>query len=147
MRAPPPAAVMPVPRPWLQRASTWLGVYGIWFVILTILSSLSKPGPQVDVAHFDKFVHTTWFMLGGAALALALAFRAWPQQPAWRTIGLAVIVTGALVGWLDEWHQSFTPGRQGLDVFDWAADVFGSLLAVPLARLMRRWPVLRAERP
>lgn len=141
------AVTLPLPRPWLQRAGTWLGIYGVWIVILTILSSLSQPGPHVNVAHFDKIVHTTWFMLGGAALALALASRAFPEVPAWRTIGLGVLLAGGLIGWMDEWHQSFTPGRQGLDVFDWAADVLGSLLAVPLARWMIRWPGLRAHRP
>jgi VanZ family protein len=134
-------------RPFLQRTSTWLGIYLLWFVILTILSSLSQPGPKVEMVGFDKIVHTIWFMLGGAALALALCYRMPRQAPAWRSIFFIVLLTGALVGGLDEWHQSFTPGRQGLDVYDWAADVLGSLLAVPLARWISRWPGLRADRP
>jgi VanZ family protein len=64
----------------------------------------------------------------------------------WRKLALITLLAGAAVGWFDEWHQSFTPGRKGLDVYDWMADVLGSLAAVPLARLGLRWLALRGGR-
>lgn len=39
----------------------------------------------------------------------------------------AVIVIG-IVGILDEYHQSFTPGRSGNDPYDWLADVVGGMV-------------------
>ena len=72
---------------------------------------------------------------GGAGVGAVIAHP--PPRPVRRaTVGataLLVVLTGAAVGWFDEWHQTFTPGRSGLDVYDWMADVTGSLLAVPLA--------------
>ena len=32
----------------------------------------------------------------------------------------------SLLGWLDEYHQSFTPGRSGKDILDWLADLTGA---------------------
>ena len=96
-------------------------MYGLWFTILCILSSMSHPGPHIDVIGFDKVEHCTYFFGGGVALGLALPRKRW--------IPLIIFLTGAAVGWFDEWHQSFTPGRSGLDVYDWIADCTGSLLA------------------
>ena len=39
-----------------------------------------------------------------------------------------------IVGALDEWHQTTTPGRQGADPWDWLADVAGAALGIALAR-------------
>jgi hypothetical protein len=128
-------------------------MWGAWFVTLFILSSMSQPGPKIDVKNIDKLEHALVFACGGAVLALCLHFRrggpcaAGAQDGSaagagwWRGAGvngrgaLVVVLTGAAVGWFDEWHQTFTPGRSGLDVDDWKADITGSLLAVPLAWL------------
>lgn len=34
---------------------------------------------------------------------------------------------GGLVGIIDEYHQTFTPGRTGNDLGDWIADILGSI--------------------
>jgi len=53
-----------------------------------------------------------------------------------RQISLSVIIA-SLYGISDEFHQSFVPGRSP-DVWDWAADTTGALLAVLLfVRLTR----------
>lgn len=39
----------------------------------------------------------------------------------------AAVVVIALIGALDEYHQSFTPGRSGNDPFDWLADLLGAI--------------------
>ena len=40
---------------------------------------------------------------------------------------IVVIVVGFVIGRLDEYHQSFTPGRTGNDNGDWLADILGSI--------------------
>lgn len=117
----------------------WLG----WLVVLTVLSSMSQPGPKIEMIGSDKVLHAVYFALGGICLTLSLALH-WPSGdtdprfPGWRRLAVGVILAGAAVGWGDEWHQSFTPGRHGLDLFDWVADVSGSALALPVARSLFR---------
>ena len=56
----------------------------------------------------------------------AYLYRRAPDRPHWRVlIPVAVLVIG-LIGGLDEWHQSFTPGRSGNDLSDLLADVLGA---------------------
>ena len=125
---------------WVSRSTTWAIAWVLWFITLTILSSMSQPGPSIDLVGFDKVVHTVFFAIGGTLQALCLAWKSPaspaspPPTPAWKKIALIVIVTGAVVGIVDEWHQTYTPGRTGLDTYDWVADVFGSSLAVFFAR-------------
>ena len=126
----------PPPTPLWRRPQTYLAAWFAWFITLHILSSLSHPGPHIAVAHFDKFVHAGFFALGGILLALSLALR--PQPLPFPRIALAVLAAGTAIGALDEWHQTFTPGRQGLDLYDWLADILGSLLAPALALPLRR---------
>ncbi|RYD28362.1 MAG: hypothetical protein EOP86_23195 [Verrucomicrobiaceae bacterium] len=141
----------PAPRfPILRSRGFWLALWIGWFLTLFVLSSMRHPGPEIHVRHIDKVEHAVFFALGGAVLAL---WRLFPRNPLSGEVGavishpapepvplasvggtaLLVVLTGAAVGWFDEWHQSFTPGRSGLDVYDWMADITGSLLAVPLA--------------
>ena len=127
----------------LERSRTWFVMWLVWFMVLCILSSMSHPGPHIDVAGIDKVEHTIYFAAGGTFLLLALALRGRSAAAAltgtsWRKLALVVLIAGAAVGWLDEWHQSFTPGRNGLDFYDWIADITGSLAALPLARLFLR---------
>lgn len=118
----------------IQRGVFWKWTYGVWFVTLCVLSSLSKPGPNMDIMGFDKVVHFMYFACGGLALGLALT----PGHTRRRREWLIVLVLGALVGWFDEWHQSFTPGRLGLDLYDWVADVMGSAFAAAILPKTRR---------
>jgi VanZ family protein len=43
------------------------------------------------------------------------------------------ILLFALIGALDEYHQTFTPGRSGNDPFDWLADLLGAAAGTFLA--------------
>ncbi len=105
------------------------GLYALWFTVLCILSSLSHPGPHVDIVGLDKVEHTCYFWAGGVVLGLARRPGKW--------LALGIVLTGAAVGWFDEWHQTFTPGRSGLDVYDWLADCVGSALAAASLRRVR----------
>jgi VanZ family protein len=113
-------------------------MYGLWFTVLCILSSMSHPGPHIDVIGIDKVEHCCYFLGGGLALGLALTGKRW--------IPLIILIVGASVGWFDEWHQSFTPGRTGLDVYDWIADCMGSLLATIALPKARNWLQLVGSR-
>jgi VanZ family protein len=71
------------------------------------------------------------------SLLLAWAFSRAPRGTSLRTLTLAVALC-ALAGGLDEWHQSFVPGRVA-DPLDWVLDLLGALagglffLALPRA--------------
>ncbi len=112
----------PIPR----NPRFWLGAFLCWFAVLWTLSSFSLPGKYVPpLYHFDKVEHFGYFY-GGSGLLCAYLFRRNPGQVRWgRLIATAILVI-ALVGWLDEYHQTFTPGRSGNDPFDWLADVLGA---------------------
>ncbi len=105
----------------------WLAAFLLWFGALWTLSSFSLAGQYVPpVDNFDKVEHFGFFF-GGAGLLCAWLFRRNPEKPNWKAIiSIAVVVIG-LVGWLDEYHQTFTPGRSGNDPQDWIADFSGAI--------------------
>lgn len=114
--------------PRLPRSSRfWLGAFLVWFAVLWGLSSFSGAGdylPPID--HFDKVEHFGFFF-GGSGLLCAWLYRRKPENPDWRKLFITAVVVIALVGWLDEYHQSFTPGRFGNDPGDWLADFLGGI--------------------
>jgi VanZ family protein len=105
----------------------WLAAFLLWFGVLWGLSSFRIPSEGDPlIPHFDKIAHFGYFF-GGSGLLSAWLFRRDPAQPNWwKIIGTSVLVI-ALVGALDEFHQSFTPGRSGNDPGDWAADLLGGM--------------------
>lgn len=112
------------------RPAFWWSAFALWFVVLYILSSSATPdlgGPEIP--DFDKFLHLAYFSAGGLCMALGLFLRS--PQPAFTAPARFVIVlaTISLIGVFDEWHQTFTAGRDGASVADWIADTLGGLLA------------------
>jgi VanZ family protein len=55
----------------------------------------------------------------------------------WRRALLLGVAAASLYGALDEWHQSFVPGRDP-DPWDWAADTAGALVGAAAVGLPRR---------
>lgn len=115
------------PRPWLAGFITWA-------VALFILSASSKPMPAggPEIPHLDKIVHFGYFMGGAFAFATWILLR----KGAAASLRLRILlpfVLFAFIGALDEYHQSFNPGRTGNDPFDWLADVMGSFTGILLA--------------
>lgn len=105
----------------------WLAGFLLWFGVLWGLSSFTIPGEGVPlIPHLDKIVHFGYFF-GGSGLISAWLYRRNPENPDWRKIIGTAIVIIALIGALDEFHQSFTPGRSGNDPADWAADLLGAI--------------------
>ena len=122
----------------------------VWAVTLHVLSSKARQPMGPEIPHFDKVAHATYFMLGSAAFFLAMRLRVRP--PSDRALVWMTLLFAAVAGALDEWHQSFVPGRSGNDVADWTADLLGGVLGLALGkrlyravrrrsprRAMRRW--------
>lgn len=105
----------------------WLGVV-LWASVLWSLSANpSLPsGPSFPLK--DKLLHCTYFCGGAACLLLALFGKASPV-PKLGALASRSIPFAAIIGALDEYHQTFTPGRSGNDPWDWLADVTGGVLA------------------
>jgi VanZ family protein len=125
-----------------RRPTFWLAAFFVWFVVLWILSSSTHPKipapPAPPLPFFDKVEHFGYFFGGAGLLAAGLFFRK-PSQPRWHIILPSTIIIVALVGWLDEYHQGFVPGRSGNDPFDWLADFTGAISgAFAFKRIHRR---------
>ena len=129
-----PSSRPPAPTaPWYANGFGWavLAYSGLIFW-LSNQSSIVAPMPFPS---FDKFVHLTAYGMLGLLLSLAL-------REQWARWGMSITATvvlliGSLYGVSDEFHQSFVPGRQ-CDVWDWAADTTGVLLAMAVYVTARR---------
>lgn len=125
--------------PGIVRApGLWLGAFILWSGVLYWLSSttpLLPSGPKIP--HLDKVAHFGYFF-GGAGLLAAFFYRLRPDAPRWGQIIVATVVILAVIGLLDEWHQTFTPGRSGNDLGDWLADTLGALVGALVFRRLHR---------
>ncbi len=112
---------------WLPKnPKIWLGGFVLWFTVLWGISAFSLPGNlNPPIAHFDKIAHFGFFF-GGSGLLCAYLYRRNPEHPNWPKLILTTVIIIALIGALDEFHQSFTPGRFGNDPMDWLADLLGA---------------------
>jgi len=95
---------------------------GIW-----MLSSMSEVGPESDslvLAILANAAHAPLFGILGLWLAALLL----PEEGGWARVtpGAALLVLGlvGLYGALDEWHQSFVPGRKSSSL-DLMTDLVG----------------------
>lgn len=113
----------------------------LYAAFIWLVSSMSNPDfvPVADVPFQDKGVH---FLVYGVLAFLSAhgAKRTWPQWSLARGFVLAV-VAAALWGAIDEYHQSFVPGRSS-DSFDALADTLGAIVGAAiyaaLVALLRR---------
>lgn len=107
-----------------RHPAIWLAALLAWYGLLWFLSSITGiKGPQ-PIPHFDKFQHFAYF-LGGGMLFSGFRFLLNPGNARWRSILITTILLMAALGFIDEWHQCFTPGRSGGDPWDWLADLIG----------------------
>ncbi len=116
----------------------WLTCFGLWFVTLWLFSSFKMPGEALPpIHHIDKVQHFGYF-LGGSGLCCAWLFRRNPGKPDWPRLILTAVALVSLVGLLDEYHQSFTPGRSGNDPYDWIADFLGAVMGAFVFKALHR---------
>jgi VanZ family protein len=124
----------------LEHSRTWWIFLVLWWVGTFVASSLSvgppKP-PGFEIPHLDKIMHFCWFAGGGFILALAIRLRRPPPASFLVRVVLPIFVM-SLLGMLDEYRQSFTPGRSGNDMGDWLADTLGGTLGVICAAWAHR---------
>ncbi len=110
-----------------NRAAIFWAAFLLWITLLWILSAHPLTlGENPSGFPSDKVLHFLCFFFGGLFLMLACL-----HTFAWRGWGLILAVGAALavIGAGDEWHQTFTPGRNGGDPGDWAADCAGGFAA------------------
>lgn len=95
-----------------------------WMALLFVLSH--QPGSRIGARHpVDKILHA--FAFGVLAFLLALGNRV-----RWRRFNLWMVpLVVASLGVVDEFHQSFVPGRE-VGWMDVAADAIGACFAVAL---------------
>ncbi|MDF3129198.1 VanZ family protein [Kiritimatiellaeota bacterium B1221] len=94
-------------------------------------SEIATPGFTFSV---DKIAHFGVF----GALATSVIRIPRFRQAGWKGVWAGLLLV-SLWGAMDEFRQSFTPGRS-VEVDDWLADSLGALVAVVL---YRGWPAYR----
>ncbi len=112
----------------------WLVLFILWLATLCIASSFNTKLPEEapKIPHFDKITHfgyffgggiilSTWLLLKNGTISSRLTRYLWP------------IIFFSIFGAIDEYHQTFTPGRSGNDLYDWLADFLGGSLGVFMA--------------
>jgi VanZ family protein len=100
-----------------------------------ILSSL--PGDDLLLNSFnlnDKVKHFIAYFVLGITLCIWISRKSWFAKPFFWSIFLVVLCT--VFGILDEFHQSFVPGRSGNDFGDLTADFIGGFVSVFLYLLL-----------
>jgi len=115
----------------LPRAFWWL-VAVAWMAGIGWLSSLSSSDlpPSPLGAYGANLMHAFLFGMLGLWTTLGLPRAGgWPRLDPRSRFLVFLVVVG--YGLLDEWHQSFVPGRTA-DVVDWYADSAGACVAVGL---------------
>jgi VanZ family protein len=116
----------------LNRPALPTTLFGIWLAILYHVSnSVPAEMPEMIIPQQDKVLHFVFFLGGGTVLAASLRLLAKLQGI---RLLLAVAVVMGVLGALDEYNQQFIPGRSGLSLEDWIADMSGALTGVVLLR-------------
>jgi VanZ family protein len=98
-----------------------------WALVIFVASSIpSSSFPDSSIFEHDKLGHAGIFFvfayLAERALAHQTRFPVLARYSGWWTLSIALAY-----GVLDEFHQSFVPGRSP-DIFDVLADVLGASL-------------------
>lgn len=112
----------------------WLGLFILWLATICIASSFNTKLPEEapKIPHFDKITHFGYFFGGGIILTTWLLLKKGSITTRLTRYLLPIIFFG-IFGAIDEYHQTFTPGRSGNDPYDWLADFFGASLGVLIA--------------
>jgi len=109
-------------------------LFGLWLALLCHFSnSVPEDMPEMIVPQQDKILHFLFFTGGAAALAATLRLLLKLRGP---SLFLVVAVIIGLLGALDEYNQQFIPGRSGLNLADWVADMVGAFAGAGLLHLL-----------
>lgn len=136
----------------------------VWVALINILSGPDFAGaktqpiiePQVRAAapqlnrhevrqvakYLRKHAHVAEYAMLAFLLVWALQRQGFPpRKPSWRT-ALAALVLVLVIASIDEWHQTFVPGRTGRSM-DVMIDLGGATLGLLALRLVGRKPADR----
>lgn len=126
----------------LRKSGVWLSAFALWALLLWILSGRPLPEANtINLPGFDKILHFVYFLIGAFLLSIALYIRG---LSSWYRNLLVVLITVAVIGALDEWHQSWIPGRSGNDLGDWIADLLGGIAGALISKSLhslRKTPI------
>jgi hypothetical protein len=111
------------------------GLAAIGYMTAIYLLSASRDDVVVPVVMLKLF-HLPLFGGLAACLLLGLTRGRWYRAVSWQLYGLVGLVAAAYAA-VDEWHQSFVPGRNPSGG-DFLLDCMGILLFVALHRTMSR---------
>lgn len=101
-----------------------------------VLSSQSSLPKVVSIFSYDKFLHFASFAFLAFCWALWFTPKQWKEHPV-RCILLVLTIIG-VYGAIDEYHQSFTPGRD-MSFYDWIADMIGAFFGSIFACVFLRY--------
>jgi len=118
----------------LTRSLMAWGPAVIWAAVLFLLSEMPPDSGGGEFPINDKVLHLGMYAVLGGALA-------WAGWRKGKTAALGLILLGTAYGALDEWHQSFVPGRDPSG-WDFVADGVGVVVGFFLLRT-----VLKAREP
>lgn len=114
----------------------------LWAVLIFVGSSIpSKAFPVLKIFDFDKLIHISIFFVFGVLVYRAFAATDAEDSYRWSRAILAIGVV-LIYGVIDEFHQSFVPGRSP-DVWDATADTVGGILSMLVLFLYRRVKAMR----
>ena len=116
---------------FLSSAIFWRVLVFLWFGVLFWLSSQTHLPSPASFEGVDKLEHAIFFSAGGMCFLLSLRLAGHARATAVAILA-SVLFCGA-IGGFDEWHQTYTPGRSGGDVWDWTADLCGGFIGALLA--------------
>ena len=122
---------------WFRHPLLWFIAVLVWMRLVWHLSSIPGDGSPQLIPHLDKLLHFLGFAVGGmlmAGLLTTITLVLLRCKVRWDFIIPATVITVGLLGWFDEWHQCFTPGRSGADLADWVADFLGGIAGALLYR-------------
>ncbi len=134
-----------VPSLLRSRAYLWPCLMILAIFAASSASRLAAPNLGVTFS-IDKVAHFSVFGL----LATSILRTPRLNTATWKSALIAAALT-SLYGICDEFHQSFTPGRD-VELADWMADTLGALLAVTVYlkwhryRKLLEWRVARSKR-
>lgn len=127
---------MKLPR-FLLSPLLWRILVFVWAAALYWLSEQSTLPQPAKFDGVDKLEHAVFFAAGGACFLLGLRLAGLVPRT-FDAIAVTVVFC-SLVGGLDEWHQTYTPGRSGGDIADWLADSVGGIVGAYIAIGLQMW--------
>jgi len=114
----------------------------LWALLIFVGSSIpSRVFPTLKIFDIDKLIHVSIFFVFGILVYRSLAVPVIELSFRWSRAILAVAVV-MVYGVIDEFHQSFVPGRTP-DVWDATSDMVGGMLAIFIVYLHYRWKVMK----